>query len=915
MPATLLDGKPLAELWRTRLAVRIGELRATGIHPCLAAVTVHNDAAWNVYLRNQAKACAAVGIEHRVVELPVGATQEDLSERIEGLNVDSSVHGIIIQSPLNEPFNELQAQALLSPDKDVEAVGPANLGLVFSGRHTVAPCTAVAAVILAKEAFPDLRGVETVVVGAGMVAGRPIAQLLLAAGATVTLCHIHTKDLARHTRHADLLVVAVGKAGLIQPAHVKPGAAVIDVGINRRIGKDGKADVVGDVDPSVVAVAGLLTPVPGGVGALTTTVLLEATVDCAEALAKDTPPIEGETLSRILGGARLPPDVADRLAELLSRHLIHTPGNRSLKSAFERRLARGVVVMDGAMGSQLLARRIDATAIAQANLDHPDLVQEIHRDYLRAGAEVITANTFGVNRYRLHGDRELTVRLAAAGVRLAREVARSSAPEPFVLGSIGPLGPVVGAEITRDVAEEAFAEVALAMADAGVDGFAVETMPSTSEVEAALAGIRRVTRLPVVVSRSIDRDDAAELAEFVRAAEAGGAAAVGVNCAAGPRALVAVVARLASLTALPVLARPNAGFPNRVDGQVVYHLRPEYLVEQGRAYVAAGAGLIGGCCGVGPTHIAALAAALKAAPLAARHVAVPVHVAERHEPPLHPLMARARAGTFPVFAFVPGRLTPMASAAALGALTAVGADAVGLLAGWPGAASGLRLPSRLRHLADACEKPAILELIAGELSLAQAQEQLLAAHLLGITMVLIDGGVFSGDTRADTLVHGCDPVDLLGLVRRLNDGRDLGGSRLEAPTTFTVGVRVPAGGVDRLDAVVAQGVHFLTLQPVYEPSRFRAFMEAIHVDVPVFAEILLLPDAATADELDNELPALSVPEKLKRRLRADPGEDANGVLRFLGHWRSRLSGVCLLLPDGRTAAAEHVLRGISSVRR
>lgn len=906
MPARSIDGKPIAEAWRARLAERVEALRQRGIRPCLASVTASADGAWSVYQKNQAKACEQIGIAYRRVDLPAGATQADLSETIEGLNVDHDVHGIIVQSPLREPFSELTVQALLSPDKDVEAVGPANQGLVFSGRHSVAPCTAVAAILLAKEALGDLRGVEAVVVGAGVVVGRPIAQLLLAAGATVTLCHIDTRDLAAHTTRADLLVVAVGRAGLITPALVKPGATVIDVGINRVPGGDGKAKVVGDVDPAVAEVAGALTPVPGGVGSVTTTVLLDATIGCAERLADDKPVLAGETLSRLLGGADLPVGVADRIAELLARHLIHTPGAAAtLQTALERRLARGVLVVDGAMGSELIARGIPAAAVTRANLDHPDLVRELHRAYVAAGAEAITANTFAANRYRA-GDSEMAVRQMAAGVRLAREVAVASGKQPFVLASLGPLGPAVGVEIPVEEASAAAAEIALAAVDAGADGFVIETSPSTVEARAILAGIRRVSRLPVLASRSIDRDDVAELADFAQAMEQGGATAVGINCAAGPRALAPVVASLAKVTALPILARPNAGFPVRGEGGLTYRLRPAYLVEQMRAYVASGAGIIGGCCGVGPDHIAALATALAGAPLAQRQRLTVAPSEPASAPRRHPLLDLP----FPILAFAPGRLSPQAASAALGRCAACGCDAVGLLNGWPGSARGSRLSARLRHLADGVDRPAVLEVLSGCTSLAQAQDQLLAAHLVGVRLILIDGGVFPGETRIDALGHGADAADLLTLCRRLNEGRDLAGGRLDEACAFTVGVRLPADQVDRAPAYARLGADFLTLQPVYQPARFRALMQRLEVPIPVLAEILLLPDAAVAEELDNELPALSVPPKLKQRLSADPGEDVAGVLRFLAHWRERLAGVCLLIPDERTAAAEAVITAV-----
>ena len=267
-------------------------------------ISVAADHGWTVYQRNQASACAATGIQHRAVTLPAGADQEALLEAIEQLNVDPSVSGIILQSPLPAGFDGNAAQGRISPDKDVEGVGPANLGLLLAGRPALAPCTALSAFALAQEALPDLRGVEAVVVGASTIVGKPVAQLLTAAGATVTLCQITTRDSAAHCRQADLVVVAVGKAGLVTPAWIKPGAVVIDVGINRLTGPDGKTLTVGDVAPAVAEIAGALTPVPGGVGALTTTILLESTVLAAERLATAPDAFDSRGVSRLLGWSR-----------------------------------------------------------------------------------------------------------------------------------------------------------------------------------------------------------------------------------------------------------------------------------------------------------------------------------------------------------------------------------------------------------------------------------------------------------------------------------------------------------------------------------------------------------------------------------------------------------------------------------
>lgn len=896
MAARIIDGKAVSERRRGALAQRVAGLGGRGISPCLAAITVREDHGWTVYARNQAAACAQVGISYRTVALPAGAGPEDLAEAIEALNVDAAVHGIILQAPLPEGFDPFQAQARISPDKDVEGVNPANLGLVLAGRPALAPCTALSAFALAQEALPDLKGVEAVVVGASTIVGKPVAQLLLAAGATVAVCHILTRDLALHTRRAELLVVAAGKAGLIRSEHVRPGAVVVDVGINRRTGPDGKVQTVGDVDPAVAEVAGALTPVPGGVGAMTTTILLESTVDAAERLAAAVGAIDGAAIARLLGGLELPAGAADRVATLLARHLVGLPAAGAVRAPLERRLAAisgggGALLLDGAMGTELIARGIPCERVLAANRDQPESVLAVHRAYREAGARVLTANTFGANRYRSGAEAAI---LATLGVRLARQ---AGGGEALVLGCLGPLGLVVGADLDAAEAENAFAEVAQAMADALVDGFILETMGSTREAAAALAACRRVSRLPVIACRHVERADATELAEFAAAMEAGGAAAVGLNCGAGPRLMLPAVRLLAAATRLPVAARPNAGHPTHADGAFRYHLRPAWLVEQAEAMLAAGVGIIGGCCGVGPAHIRSLQI-LAGRTLGPRPATVPATAAPLPGAP-HPLLAAFAAGQFPVFAWMPGRQAG-SDDAGLGRLAAAGANAVGLLAGWPGASRGHRLAARLRHAQDAAARPAVLDLIAGECPLREAEERLLAAHLLGLRTVVVDAGVFGGTA---------DPLTMLRLVTALNAGRSLAGARLEEATAFALGVRVRADD-QRLAEYATAGANFVCLQPVYEAARFRTFVEAYRLDLPLVADVLLLPDAATAAELDNELPVLAVPERLKERLARDPDEDLRGVQRFLDRWRGRLSGIGVLTADGRTAQAEALIRTV-----
>jgi homocysteine S-methyltransferase len=198
--------------------------------------------------------------------------------------------------------------------------------------------------------------------------------------------------------------------------------------------------------------------------------------------------------------------------------------------------------------------------------------------------------------------------------------------------------------------------------------------------------------------------------------------------------------------------------------------------------------------------------------------------------------------------------------------------------------------------------------VASEQPLPAVQELLLSAHLLGIRLIVVDAGVFAASSAAES-AGGCDAVQVLDLVRRLNHGRDLAGGRIADPTNLVAGVRVRADDA-RTSAYAAAGARFACPQPVYDGARFRAFLETYDAGLPLFADLLLLPDLATAEELDNELPGMAIPAALKQRLAAAPESDVAGAVGFLRHWRSRLAGAFVLLPDGRTRQAEALLRAL-----
>jgi methylenetetrahydrofolate dehydrogenase (NADP+) / methenyltetrahydrofolate cyclohydrolase len=280
--ARIIDGKLLAERIKRETAEQVRALREQGVQVSLDAIMVGDPEAGEIYARSQRKRCEDVGIEYRLHTLPGESTEADIRGLIYQLNDAAQVTGILLNLPLPPGIDTPAMQYCIDPYKDVEGVNPANIGLLFYDQPIIAPCTALAVMEILKEAGVSARGLEAVVVGQGVIAGKPISLFLLDEMATVTSCHIATKDIYVHTRRADLLIVAVGKPGLIGREHVKPGAVVIDVGINTVVDGQGQKRIVGDVAfDEVREVAGVLTPVPGGVGPMTVAILLRSAADAA----------------------------------------------------------------------------------------------------------------------------------------------------------------------------------------------------------------------------------------------------------------------------------------------------------------------------------------------------------------------------------------------------------------------------------------------------------------------------------------------------------------------------------------------------------------------------------------------------------------------------------------------------------
>ncbi len=290
MSARILDGKAIAAEIEAKAATDAAALtRQFGVSPALAAILVGEDPASAIYVRLKAQAFQRAGLRSETFHLPAEAREAEVLALVDELNARHDIHGILPQQPMPPQIDPRAIFERLDPRKDVDGLGPVNMAALLVGRPRLVPCTPRGIMVLLEHAGIDPAGKEAVVIGRSIIVGKPTALLLLQAHATVTWCHTRTRDLAAHTRRADILVVAAGRAGLVTGAMLKPGAAVIDVGINRLNGK-----LVGDVEfASAAAVAGWITPVPGGVGPMTIAMLLHNTVQAAEAQLRGAPAVTG----------------------------------------------------------------------------------------------------------------------------------------------------------------------------------------------------------------------------------------------------------------------------------------------------------------------------------------------------------------------------------------------------------------------------------------------------------------------------------------------------------------------------------------------------------------------------------------------------------------------------------------------
>jgi homocysteine S-methyltransferase len=603
-----------------------------------------------------------------------------------------------------------------------------------------------------------------------------------------------------------------------------------------------------------------------------------------------------------------------------------------------------VLVCDGAMGTMLYGKGIFLNrCFDELNIAQPDLVAEVHREYVRAGSDVIETNTFGANRFKLanFGLADKTRELNTQGARIARQAARDRV---FVAGAIGPLGVRIEpwGRTSIGEAEDAFREQAAALVEGGVDLFMLETFRDLNELVAAVNAVRSVSALPIVAQMTTDVDgnslDGTPPSTFAPALERAGADVIGVNCSVGPAAMLETVEAIARVSSARLAAQPNAGRPRDVEGRNLYLCSPDYMATYARRFITAGARLVGGCCGTTPDHIRQIAQAVRTMAPAAARPARPVAVAgqsgevvavERRE---KSGLARALAdGQFAIVieAAAPRGLDLTSVLEQATRYRDAGAVAVNV-PDYP--KSGARASAlALAVVLEQHGVETVLHYSCRDRNLIGMQSDLVGAHAMGLRNILVTTGNPAPQTViADaTSVFDVDAIGLANMVTRLNHGLDIGGQAIGEPTQFHVGVAVNpfAPDVDaewrRLMHKVEAGAEYLVTPPIFDVEAFGPLLDRLRgTGLPILAGLAVLDGVRHAEFLASEVVGVKIPEPILERLRqaGDEGAEALAVTMEIADWlRGRVDGLQVTAWHGTPATAARLLgalaaRGTQEVR-
>ncbi len=593
-----------------------------------------------------------------------------------------------------------------------------------------------------------------------------------------------------------------------------------------------------------------------------------------------------------------------------------------------------VHVFDGAMGTMLYQKGVYINrCFDELNLSNPKLVLEVHKEYVKAGAEVIETNSFGANPVKLsnHGLLEKVVEINRESVRIAREAAGS---QVYVAGSIGPLGIRIEpyGPTSREEAKELFQIQARALLEGGVDCFILETFSDLSEIRQALLAVKEICDLPIIAQMTIQTFGKTSFGtapeNFTAQLDQWGADVIGLNCSVGPQDTLEAIQIMASITGKRLSAQPNAGLPREFDGRKMYMCSPEYMAKYARRLIQSGVKFIGGCCGTTPEHIKQIANAVKAASPQRLYVSAPSRV-ETFQVEVTPTEQRselarricAREFVTSVEIVPPKGCDPTAMLESVRLLRDAGVDAVNI-------PDGPRAQSRMSALSTAVliqqNVPGIEPVVhycCRDRNLLGMMSDLLGAAGLGIRNLLIITGdpPKMGPYPDATAVFDVDSIGLTNMVNGLNHGTDLGGNAIGRPTSFFIGVGVNPCAVDldyeirRFEWKVDAGAQFAVTQPIFDIAQLERFLKRIeHCRIPILAGIWPLVSYRNAEFLSNEVPGISVPEDVLERMRKSDGQEAarqEGLKiarEMLTAVKGMVQGVQVSAPFGRVPYALEV---------
>ncbi len=603
------------------------------------------------------------------------------------------------------------------------------------------------------------------------------------------------------------------------------------------------------------------------------------------------------------------------------------------------------ILADGAMGTVLYARGVFINrCYDELNLTDPGLILSVHEEYLQAGAELLETNTFGANRFRLarHGLAGKVAEINAAGVRIARQAVEhlkdKQAGEAWVAGAVGPLGVRLEplGKTGLDEARAAFAEQIEALTSAGVDMLVIETMPALNEAHEALAAAREIAPdLPVLVMVTVDDDsnclDGSSPAQAAALLTEWGASAIGVNCSTGPATVLTAIEAMRGATTLPLAAMPNAGMPRAVEGRNIYLCSPEYMASFTRKAIAAGAQVVGGCCGTTPNHTRAMRSAMRALDAQARVVVAGAAPALNTETPPAPLGERSKIGHLvaegkfvTLVEIVPPKGIDCSKEIEGARLLAqLGVHAINVPDS-PRASARMSAQSLCIQIQQHTGIETILHYTCRDRNLLSIQSDLLGASSIGLRNILCLTGdpPKLGNYPDATAVFDVDSIGLVNIVRRLNHGLDIGSNSIGASTNFTIGVAANPGVPDieqeirRFVYKVEAGAEYAITQPVFDLRLLEEFLKRIEGHrIPVIAGIWPLTSLRNAEFMKNDL-RVSMPEEIMLRMaQADTPEAARreGILiaqEMLDAVRPFVEGVQVSAPFGRYTAAAEVIASV-----